>query len=77
MADQEFSMPISLGPWLAIAAIVLALGLMTQNLFPRYQFATAPDGTTVLVLDRWTGAFQRATYGADGEPRATSVLRPF
>jgi hypothetical protein len=66
----------SLGVWLAIAATALAVGLIVQGLFPRYQL-TPLAGDSVVVFDRWTGSFQRATYGPDGEPRASSVLRPF
>jgi hypothetical protein len=65
-----------LGVWIAIAGAALAIGLVAHSLFPRYQLT--PVGVdAVVVFDRWTGAFQRATYGPDGEPRATAVLRPF
>ena len=65
-----------LGMWIGIAAAVLALGLVAHSLFPRYEL-TPHGGDAVVVFDRWTGAFQRATYGPDGEPRATAVVRPF
>ncbi len=65
-----------MGVWIAIAAAALAVGLVAHSLFPRYQL-TPIAGDAVVVFDRWTGAFQRATYGPDGEPRATAVMRPF
>ena len=61
--------------WRIAAAVVIALAIVLHALFPRYDFALM--GESVIVFDRWTGAFQRATYGEDGEPRASSVLRPF
>jgi hypothetical protein len=64
--------------WLFAAAAALALGLLAHALLPRYEFTTVgADGGAVLVFDRWTGQFQRATYGPDGEPVVTSVVRPF
>jgi hypothetical protein len=59
--------------WIGIAAIVLA-GLALNAPLPRYQFATIDSGAAVLIFDRWIGSLQRATYGPDGEPRATSVM---
>jgi hypothetical protein len=63
--------------WLAIAAVALAIGVVLHAAFPRYTISTGQDGSAVLVFDRWTGQFQRATYGPDGEPRVTSVVKPF
>lgn len=67
-----------MGVWILSAAAVLAAGLVLHALLPRYDIT--PHGTTgeaVVVFDRWTGQFQRATYGPDGEPRVSSVVRPF
>jgi hypothetical protein len=64
--------------WSLAAAVVLAIGLTLHALLPRYTLTTVgQDGSVVLVFDRWTGQFQRATYGADGEPRVTQVVKPF
>lgn len=69
---------MGLGAWIVFAAGVLAVGLVLQSLFPRYELTPhGTNGDAVVVFDRWTGQFQRATYGADGEPRASSVVRPF
>jgi hypothetical protein len=66
-----------LGLWLAIAAATIALAVVLHAALPRYTFSTGQDGSVVLVFDRWTGQFQRASYGPDGEPRVTSVVKPF
>jgi hypothetical protein len=69
---------LNVGVWIVASAAVLAAGLVLHALFPRYQLsAHGSNGDAVVVFDRWTGQFQRATYGADGEPRASSVVRPF
>lgn len=76
--DEPTTSPLSLGVWMISAAAILAAGIVLQALFPRYELtAHGTSGDAVVVFDRWTGRFQRATYGADGEPRASSVVRPF
>jgi len=66
------------GAWAALVAALIALAIVLHALLPRYSFSTVgQDGAVVLVFDRWTGQFQRATYGPDGEPRVTSVVKPF
>ena len=66
------------GVWLTIAAVVIAIAVVLHATLPRYTFtAVGPEGTVVFVFDRWTGQFQRATYSPDGEPRVTSVVKPF
>jgi hypothetical protein len=76
--DERSPAPLSLGLWILSAAAVLAAGLVVQALFPRYELTThGVTGDAVVVFDRWTGQFQRATYGADGEPHTSSVVRPF
>jgi len=60
--------------WRLLAAGILALGLLLHALFPRYEML--PMGEGVVVFDRWTGAFQRATY-VDGQPETSQVVRPF
>lgn len=76
--DERTPTPLGLGVWIVSAAAVLAAGLVLHALFPRYQLS--PHGVNsdaVVVFDRWTGQFQRATYSPDGEPRTSSVVRPF
>jgi hypothetical protein len=71
--------PMSSRGWWALAAtLIIAIAIVLHALLPRYSFTTVgQDGAVVLVFDRWTGQFQRATYGPDGEPRVTSVVKPF
>lgn len=76
--DDRTPAPVGLGLWILSAAAVLAAGLVLQALFPRYELTThGTTGDAVVVFDRWTGQFQRATYSADGEPRTSAVVRPF
>lgn len=76
--EQRTSAVVGTGVWMISAAAILAAGLVLHALFPRYEFAAhGMSGEAVVVFDRWTGRFQRATYGPDGEPRASSVVRPF
>ena len=64
--------------WGVVAAALIAIGLTLHAMLPRYMLsAVGQDASVVLVFDRWTGQFQRATYGPDGEPRVTSVVKPF
>ena len=66
------------GAWIAVAAALVSTALVLHALLPRYTLTTVGQaGDVVLVFDRWTGQFQRATYGADGAPRVTEVVRPF
>jgi hypothetical protein len=68
----------SQGAWIAAAAALLSAALVLHALLPRYTLTTVgQDGAVVLVFDRWTGQFQRATYGPDGAPKVTEVVRPF
>ena len=70
--------PIMSGVWWTLVAAILALAVVLHALLPRYTVTTiGQDGAAVLVFDRWTGHFQRATYGPDDEPRVTSVVKPF
>lgn len=76
--EERGGTPLGLGVWIVMSAAVLAAGLVLHALFPRYELTShGADGGAVVVFDRWTGQFQRATYGADGEPRTSSVVRPF
>jgi hypothetical protein len=64
--------------WMVSAALVLAVAVLLHAIFPRYELMShGAGGDAVVVFDRWTGQFQRAIYGADGEPRTSAVVRPF
>lgn len=75
--DERLPVPFSPGVWLLSAAAVLALGIVLHALFPRYEMTGHTTGDSVVVFDRWTGQFQRAVYGPDGEPRTSAVVKPF
>jgi hypothetical protein len=76
--DERTPPPLSLGVWMVSAAAILAAGIVLHAFFPRYELTPhGSSGDAVVVFDRWTGQFQRAIYGPDGEPRASSVVRPF
>jgi hypothetical protein len=76
--NERTTTPMSVGIWAVVVAAMVAFGLTMHALLPRYAMTTVgQDGAAVIVFDRWTGQFQRATYGPDGEPRVTSVVRPF
>jgi hypothetical protein len=76
--DERPAAPLSLGAWMVGAAAILAAGIVLHAFFPRYELTpSGTDGAAIVVFDRWTGRFQRATYGPDGEPRTSSVVRPF
>jgi hypothetical protein len=77
MTDRPVGSTLAPGVWRLIAAAVLAVALILHALLPRYEFSRGPDSAAVFVFDRWTGVFQRVTYGANGEPQATPVVRPF
>jgi hypothetical protein len=61
--------------WIAVAAILIALAIGLHGIMPRYEFSS--NGSSVVVYDRWTGRFQRATYNEQGEPTLSQVVRPF
>jgi hypothetical protein len=81
MTDSGNRLPIAGAPagvWIVAAAVILAAGITLHSLFPRYELIPhGGDGTVVVVFDRWTGQFQRAVYGPDGEPQTSVVVRPF
>jgi len=62
----------------AVLAGLAVLSLFVHTLFPRYEWRTVnPDGTALVVYDRWSGRFQRATYAEDGHVKAMDVYTPF
>ena len=64
--------------WAAIiAAFVLALGVVAHALLPRYSYQVSSDAAAVMIYDRWSGKFQRAVYGSDGQLQLQAVIAPF
>ena len=75
---SSFLRDVPPGAWLVLPAMILAIALALHGIFPRYELAPlGPEGRSVIVFDRWTGQFQRADYGAQGEVTVTSVVKPF
>ena len=65
------------GLWVAIAATVVALAIVLNAIFPRYNYQLFENGRAMVIYDRWTGKFQRANYDEKGDPTLTRVLTPF
>jgi hypothetical protein len=64
--------------WRYALVIVVAVGLVLHAVFPRYDWRVVGDeGSTIVVYDRWGGAFQRATWDANGFVKPTQPFKPF
>lgn len=65
--------------WKLLVGILIGLALLAHVFFPRYEWrAIQGQGTvTVMVYDRWSGRFQRATYTDQGALNVMSVYTPF
>jgi hypothetical protein len=75
---SSFLKDVPPGVWLALPAMILAIAVALHGIFPRYEMAAVgAEGRSVVVFDRWTGQFQRADFGAQGEVTVTSVVKPF
>jgi hypothetical protein len=62
---------------LGIGALI-ALALVLHAVFPRYEWRPAnPDGTAILIYDRWGGAFQRAAWDDKGDVKPTQPFKPY
>ena len=70
---------LTLSPvWVAaIAAVLLALGVLAHAFIPRYDYRASADGTSLIIYDRWGGKFQRAVYDEKGDLTLQRVLTPF
>ena len=76
--DEPGVASLSLGGWLVAAAAIVGVAIVLHALFPRYEMTThGSTGDAVVVFDRWTGQFQRAMFGTDGQPQTSVVVRPF
>ncbi|MBI2834255.1 MAG: hypothetical protein HYX76_07495 [Acidobacteria bacterium] len=62
---------------LILALLTLAAALVFHAVFPRYDWRVAEDGITVIVIDRWEGRSQRATFAPDGSVKPSTVYVPF
>lgn len=62
----------------AVIAALAVLGLFAHAFFPRYEWRSVnPDGTALVVYDRWSGRFQRAVYDESGRVKPMDVYAPF
>ena len=59
--------------------IAIAVGLLAHAFFPRFDWRTVDHGgsVSIVVYDRWSGRFQRATYSDDGNMTSMGVFTPF
>jgi len=62
----------------AVLAALAVAALFVHAVFPRYEFRPVnPDGTAIVVYDRWSGKFQRAVYDETGRVKPMDVFTPF
>jgi hypothetical protein len=62
----------------AVLAALAVAALFLHVVFPRYEFRSVnPDGTAIVVYDRWSGRFQRAVYDDNGRVKPMDVYTPF
>ena len=62
-----------------VALGVLMLLVFAYIYMPRYDIRTLGDSTSVslIVIDRWTGRIQHATYDSQGKLHVNDVYVPF
>ena len=62
-----------------VALGVLMLLVFAYIYMPRYDIRALGDSTSVsiIVIDRWTGRIQRATYDSQGKLHVNDVYVPF
>ena len=64
--------------WGYVIAALFAVALLLHAVFPRYEWRpVGENGTGIVVYDRWSGRFQRATYDEKGALRVMDVYTPF
>jgi len=66
--------------WKYILVAVIGVAALTHAFYPRYEFRSfdhTAAGVSVVVFDRWTGRFQRATWDEKGGLNVMGVFTPF
>jgi hypothetical protein len=64
--------------WKYAMVIVIGVALVLHAVFPRYEWhAVNPDGTAIVIYDRWGGAFQRAVWDDKGDVKPSQPFKPF
>jgi hypothetical protein len=64
--------------WKIAVGVLLAVAIILHALFPRFEWRTVnPDGTAIVIYDRWGGAFQRAEWDAKGDVKPTQPFKPY
>ena len=64
--------------WKYGIGVLIAVALILHAVYPRYEWRTAnPDGTAIVIYDRWGGAFQRASWDDKGNVTPTQPFRPY
>ena len=64
--------------WAIAVGVLLAVGLILHAVYPRYEWRVAnPDGTAIVIYDRWGGAFQRAAWNEKGDVTPTQPFKPY
>ena len=64
--------------WTLAVGGLLALGLILHAVFPRYEWRTAAeDGSVIIVYDRWANYLQRAVYDDQGRVKPGEPFKPF
>lgn len=64
--------------WKYALVVVIAIAAILHAIYPRYEWRVAnPDGTAIVIYDRWDGAFQRATWDDKGDVKPTQPFKPY
>jgi len=74
MADDPTLGTLQRSVGFLLVAVVLAVAVALHALLPRYDWQpVTSDGRTIIVHDRWTNRFQRATFVETGRIEASDV----
>ena len=74
MADDPMLETLQRSIGFLLVAVLLAVAVTLHALLPRYDWQpVTPDGRTVIVHDRWTNRFQRATFLETGRIQLSDV----
>lgn len=64
--------------WRYAIGLLIAFGLILHAVYPRYEWRTAnPDGTAIVIYDKWGGAFQRSSWDDKGNVVPTQPFKPY